>query len=78
MNTPLENFRALWASYLVLPDESIKKDILTAMESLQEESGLSESEWEEFTLTLPGFDVWWKRVRLEFLDQVKQFLNADE
>lgn len=81
MNETLEllnQYRALWQSYLTSPDEGIKRKLIETMEQIRDHSGLPPDEWKDFTSTLPGFEEWWLRVRGEYLSRLERHLSEME
>ena len=69
----LNQYRALWHSYLTSPDEALQRSLIETMEQIRDRASLSYDVWEEFTETLPGFEEWWGRVRGEHLDRLAGF-----
>lgn len=74
----LDQYRALWQSYLTSPDEEIKRKLIETMEQVRDHADLPAEEWSEFTDTLPGFAEWWLRVRGDYLARLEQHINAME
>lgn len=74
----LNEYRTLWISYLPCTDARARRVLIRAMMKVREAAGMPEDAWEEFTSTLPGFDEWWLRVREEYVERLKTYLEGEE
>lgn len=71
LNDLFQQYRLMWQSYLVSGDLGVQKRLMLAMDDLRRARGLTSEQWDAFTCTLVGYDMWWYRVRREYLDRLQ-------
>lgn len=74
----LAEYRLLWRSYLPCTDDTAQKRLILAMMEIRDATGLSDTDWDEFTATLPGFDEWWLRVREDYVELLRTYAELED